>query len=226
MMIQYSMTHLLHNLSLQDFKKTIGIYNILLVGEANTTSHYTTIWGSKKPRTFECMKHCMSPTRYEMNNVHMTLHGRKLHPTHLTEVYHKIGRPRRFKSHNPWLVITYYVKGSAWIGWQWNNIWSSLVWLGMSLHYVKPHDHTKFNFICSLHGLQMSFKGPHNCMITALGHNVKWPIYSIHSKIEHFSRSNSQHNLKFLCDHLKRKRIFTLTSQNLMSPIWFSLLKI
>jgi len=97
MMIQYNMTHFLHNLSLQDFKKTIGIYNILLAEEAKTTSHYTTL----EPRTFEWMKHCMSPTRYEMNDVHMALHDRKLHPTHLKEVYHKIGRPRHFKSHNP-----------------------------------------------------------------------------------------------------------------------------
>ena len=49
----------------------------------------------------------------------------------------------------------------------------------MSIHYLKAHDVTKFNVNVLCYGLQTSFKGPHNFMVTTLGLSVKWPSYSV-----------------------------------------------
>ena len=47
----------------------------------------------------------------------------------------------------------------------------------MTLQYTwKSHDHANFNFKSPWYALWMSFKGPHNFMVTALDHSVKWPF--------------------------------------------------
>ena len=41
--------------------------------------------------------------------------------------------------------------------------------------HLKFCDRTEFNFKNPWYSLCMSLKGPHNFMVTALGHSVKWP---------------------------------------------------
>jgi hypothetical protein len=41
---------------------------------------------------------------------------------------------------------------------------------------LKARDHTKSNFNYPQYSLWMSFKGPHNIMVTALDNIVKWPF--------------------------------------------------
>ena len=53
------------------------------------------------------------------------------------------------------------------------NSVESLVTFVFTQH-LKAHDHTKFNVNSPWYSLWMSFKGPHNFMVTALGHSVKW----------------------------------------------------
>ena len=38
---------------------------------------------------------------------------------------------------------------------------------------LKACDHTEYDLNFLWWGLQMSFKGPHNVMVTAIGHSVK-----------------------------------------------------
>jgi hypothetical protein len=54
----------------------------------------------------------------------------------------------------------------------------SLVVYIFSEHTV-AHDHMKLSSNILWYGLQMSFNGPHNFMVTALGHTVKWPGCSV-----------------------------------------------
>ena len=47
----------------------------------------------------------------------------------------------------------------------------SLVAFAFTLH-LKAGDHTNSTLILYWYGLEMSFKGPHNFMVTALGHSL------------------------------------------------------
>ena len=56
---------------------------------------------------------------------------------------------------------------------------SPVEWLKyvFTLH-LKARDHTRFNFNFLRYDHRMSFKSPHNFLVTALGHSVKWPLVS------------------------------------------------
>ena len=131
--------------------------------------------------------------RFEwMTNLHGVLHGMQwilfkvyqiLCQAHLKEMGSntKLGGRDTSKSHNPWLISSYCVEGPMWTGCQWNRI-KSLDACVFTL-WLKASDHTNSIPICSFYGVQMSYKGPDNFMVMALGQSVKWCSISLYCGI-------------------------------------------
>ena len=66
----------------------------------------------------------------------------------------------------------------------------------MSLHYPwRPVTTQKASFDFPWYGLLMSFKGPYNFMVTALGRSVKWPLEQYSRPWDIGSNTSSQRQL-------------------------------
>lgn len=112
-----------------------------------------------------------------MDNVSWSI-GFYAMPTSKRWLYHKTMRPSHFKSHNPhcrMLCGRVHMKKM--------RMKSHAVWMRISSHYLKAHDHIKLNFYFTWYGLWVSFKAPHNFIVMALGCSVKMALSNLESQI-------------------------------------------
>jgi hypothetical protein len=103
-------------------------------------------------------------------------------------------------AHNHWLLLFYHVWRHACIEIHWNSMWLR-TWSPMTSHYT-------WESVTTLHDvggvlgwpLDTFLLGSHNCMVTALGSRVKWPLHmplGMRLGLGYMSSNNAVYNLQF-----------------------------
>lgn len=141
----------------------------------------------KWPKKFDWNeKSTWNSARHAMDHVHTNMLNFTCSSLQKGGSNNKQGNHDTSKSHNhPEFSITCCVENPTWIRRSQNNIQIIQTRSHTSVHYTTLHlearDRTKLIFNRPWYdGLQMSFKDPHNVIITHAPwcHSVKWPMYT------------------------------------------------
>ena len=145
-------------------------------GWEHPTSLYARAWGPKGPWKIEWMKNIRG-VLHAMQWINMS-HGLQNFVSSQTQrggSNTKLWDHGTSKSHKLMLDYNYLCRRAHMNRMVMKQHFvKSLVTYVFRLH-LKVHDHTNLNIIFPWYGLQMSFEGPHNFIVTALDHSVRWP---------------------------------------------------